>query len=97
MFGILVSALNVFLGFVLRTVVVKLVVYAALYLFVSEAITFLQAAHIFPTVASLASGFGGVGEGMWYFMDLCAFSVGAPLILTAYVSRFIIRRIPLIG
>lgn len=97
MFAILISAFNVLLGYVLRSVIAKFFVYFALYFFVTEAVSFLQGAHVFPTGAALSTAFGGIGEGAWYFMDLCAFSTGAPLILTAYVSRFIIRRLPVIG
>jgi len=97
MFGILLSAFNTILGFVLRSVIVKFVLYFALYFFVTETISFLQSANILPTAAVLASSVGALGDDVFYFLDLCAFRYGAPLIVSAYVTRFIIRRIPLIG
>ncbi|MGC5809330.1 DUF2523 family protein [Ralstonia pseudosolanacearum] len=97
MFGILVSAANVALGFFLRSVVAKFFLYFALYFFVTEAVSLLQSAHLFPTAASLTGAFGAIGNDVWYFLDLFAFSYGAPLLVTAYVTRFIIRRLPIIG
>ncbi|KDR24881.1 DUF2523 family protein [Caballeronia grimmiae] len=96
MFGILLSAGNALLAFVLRSVIAKFFLYFALFFFVTEAIGFLQGAHILPSASSLQV-FGSIGEGVWYFLDLCSFSVGAPMIVTAYVTRFIIRRLPIIG
>lgn len=97
MFAILVSAANVALGFLLRSVVAKFFLYFALYFFVTEAISLLQSSHVLPTAASLAGAFGAIGNDVWYFLDLCAFSFGAPLVVSAYVTRFIIRRLPIIG
>ncbi|MFM0318157.1 DUF2523 domain-containing protein [Paraburkholderia nemoris] len=97
MFAILVSAANVALGLLLRSVVAKFFLYFALYFFVTEAISLLQSSHVLPTAASLAGAFGAIGNDMWYFLDLCAFSFGAPLVVSAYVTRFIIRRLPIIG
>lgn len=97
MFAILVSAANVALGFLLRSVVAKFFLYFALYFFVTEAISLLQSSHVLPTAASLVGAFGAIGNDVWYFLDLCAFSFGAPLVVSAYVTRFIIRRLPIIG
>jgi len=97
MFGILVSAFDVVLGFVLRSVVAKLFAYFVMYFVTTEFIGVLQSAGILPTASSLAGAFGGIGTDVWYFMDLCACSYGIPLVLSAYATRFIIRRIPIIG
>ncbi|WP_250501745.1 DUF2523 family protein [Caballeronia sp. AZ7_KS35] len=96
MFGILVSAFNVLLSYVLRSVIIKFVLYFGMYFFVTETITYLQSQHILPSASSLQV-FGSIGSGTWYFLDLFAFSVGAPMIVTALVARFIIRRLPFIG
>jgi hypothetical protein len=96
MYGILLSAANAIFGYVLRSVIVKFFLYFALYLFVTEAVSHLQSAHLLPSASSL-NVFGSIGDSVWYFLDLCSFSVGAPMIVSAYVTRFIIRRIPLIG
>lgn len=95
MFGILLSALNSILGWVFRGLVIKFVVFTALYLIVYELVSVM--ASWLPSGASLTSAFAGIGAGTWYFLDLFAVSVGVPLLVSAYLTRFIIRRIPVIG
>lgn len=97
MFGIFLSALNALLGYVLRTVVIKFVVFGALFAIVTGFVTVMQAAGIFPNASALSGAFGNIGSGMWYFLDLFRFDVGIPMILSAYGARFLIRRIPFIG
>ena len=97
MFGIIVSALNVLLGFVVRSVIAKFFAYFVMWFITTEFISVLQSAGILPTASALAGAFGSIGSDVWYFMDLCAFSYGAPLVISAYATRFIIRRSPVIG
>ncbi len=97
MFGILLSALNAALAFVVRSVIVKFAVFFALFFITTEFIQVLLSAGILPTASSLGSSLGGIPAATWYFLDLFNVSSGIPLILSAYVTRFIIRRIPVIG
>jgi hypothetical protein len=97
MFGIVLSALNVVLAFVVRSLIGRFFAYFVLYFITMEFVAVLQSTGVFPTAAALNGAFGGLGSGVWYFLDLCGFSVGAPAIVSAYVMRFIIRRIPVIG
>jgi hypothetical protein len=97
MFGIIVSALNVLLGFVVRSVIAKFFAYFVMWFITTEFIAVLQNVGILPTASALTGAFGSIGSDVWYFMDLCAFSYGAPLVISAYATRFIIRRIPVIG
>lgn len=95
MFGILLSALNSVLGWIFRALVIKFVVFTALYLVVHELVSVM--ASWLPSGGSLTSAFAGIGAGTWYFLDLFAVSVGVPVLISAYLTRFIIRRIPVIG
>jgi hypothetical protein len=95
MYGILVSALNTIVGWIFKQVVVKFVVLFALY-FVIQAFVSTLGGFI-PSPAGLTSGLSGLASSTWWFLDLFAFSQGAPMVLTAMVYRFLIRRIPLIG
>lgn len=97
MYAILMSAVWSGLSWLFRSVLVKFVFYFALYFFVTESVSYLQSSGILPSASSLTAAFGGVGAGVWYFLDLCSFSYGAQLVIAAYAARFIIRRIPLIG
>ncbi|RQR33865.1 DUF2523 domain-containing protein [Burkholderia sp. Bp9143] len=97
MYAIFISAIWSALGWLVRSVLVKFVLYFGLYFFVTEAVSYMQNVGILPNSATLSGAFGGIGSGVWYFLDLCAFSYGAPLVVAAYGARFVIRRIPLIG
>jgi hypothetical protein len=95
MYGILLSALNVALGFIFRQVVVKFVVLFGLYFVIQEFLSVLVS--FLPQASSLSGALAGLSSGMWWFMDLFAFSQGAALVVSALAYRFLIRRIPLIG
>jgi hypothetical protein len=95
MYAIVLSALNVVLGFVLRSILIKFVLYFALYFITTEFIQII--ASMLPTGASLSHGLGDIPSAVWYFLDMFNVSVGIPILLSAWVTRFIIRRIPIIG
>lgn len=95
MFGIFLSALNSILGFVFRSVIVKFVLYFGLYFVTTEFISVIDA--LLPNAGTLNSAFSGISSGVWYFLDLFAFSQGLPLVMSAVITRFIIRRLPIIG
>ncbi len=95
MFGIVLSALNAALAFLVRSILVKFVVYFALFFITTEFLTVIG--DMLPTGADLTTALGGVPADVWYFIDLFNVSAGIPLLLSAWVTRFIIRRIPVIG
>lgn len=95
MFGILVSALNVLLGFLLRQAVFKTITLFVIYFIIQAFIGALF--QYLPNALDLSAAMNSIPSGVWWFLDLFNVSVGAPMILSAYVSKFLIRRIPLIG
>lgn len=100
LFGILLSALRTVLGFVLKSAIVKFVTFFALYFIVQEFMTVATAWGLFPgasQIFGLNSSLAGISSSVWYFLDLFSFSTGAATVISAYATRFIIRRIPLIG
>lgn len=97
MFGIFLSALNTVLAFVVRSVIVKFVIFFALFFITTEFIQVLINSGILPSAASISTSLSGIPAATWYFLDLFNVSSGIPIILSAYVTRFIIRRIPVIG
>lgn len=86
------------LTWVLREVVVKFLVFTALFVLlaflVPKAIAFVS-----PWIGtgSLSSAFSGLGGGVWFFLDFFQLAYGVPLMISAWVTRFVIRRLPLIG
>lgn len=95
MWGFLLAAVNTSLGFMFRTVIVKFVLFFGLFFIVSEFVPVL--ASWLPDTAHLATAFGAQSPHVWYFLDLFEVTAGVSMLLSAWVTRFIIRRIPLIG
>jgi hypothetical protein len=83
---------------ILREVVVKFVVFAAVFglvaFLVPYAVTYLGP---FIGVGSLNSAFGAVSSAVWFFLDFFQLGYGVPVVISALVSRFLIRRLPVIG
>jgi hypothetical protein len=48
-------------------------------------------------VNGLNSAFLGLTPNTWYFVNIFNLAYGVPLIIGAFVIRFLIRRIPIIG
>jgi hypothetical protein len=95
MFGILVSAFFSVLGWLVHSILVKFVVFFALFFITTEFITLL--APMLPGASQLSQAFAAQAPGVWYFLDIFKIGFGVSACLTAFVTRFIIRRIPVIG
>lgn len=95
MYGILVSALYTALGFIARSVLVKFVLFFAVWFvaveFVPVLVTYL------PGSSALLLAWSSIPPGIGYFLNLFQVPTGLSMALTAMVLRFSIRRIPLIG
>lgn len=85
------------IGFIVRSILIKFVVFFALWFVTTEFIAVLQEAKVLPSASSFSASLVSLPSGVWYWLDLFAFSAGTPLILSALATRFVIRRIPLIG
>lgn len=95
MFGILVSAFNFILGWLIRSALVKFAVFFALYFVTTE---FLQViTPMLPNAGSLNSALSGIASNTSYFLDVFAIQTGLSLVISAYVTRFVVRRLPIIG
>lgn len=95
MFGRVLSALFSFAGWLFKSTMVKWVFYFALFFFCTEVVQLL--APLLPGAASLSSAFSGLAPGLWYFLDIFKVDYGVSACLSAAVTRFVIRRIPVIG
>jgi hypothetical protein len=86
------------LGFLFREVAVKFLVFTAIFalvaLLVPKVVSYLMP---FIGVSSLSSAFSGLGGGVWFFLDFFNLAFGIPLLISAWVARFLIRRMPVIG
>jgi Protein of unknown function (DUF2523) len=98
MFALLRSAFNYGAGLFLKTGIVKWgVMFAAFYLISDLLVILLELALPAGGIQALNSAFSGIPSEMWFFMNLFQISYGIPLIISAFITRFIIRRLPIIG
>lgn len=97
MYGVLVSAFNAILGWVLRGVVIKFIILTALYYVVAWiAESVLSQLDISP-LTGLQTVLDAIPTGVLWFMTHLRADVGIPLVLGAYLTAFFIRRLPVIG
>ncbi|WP_067739077.1 DUF2523 family protein [Novosphingobium naphthalenivorans] len=99
MYAILISAFNTVLGWVLRALVFKVIVFGVLLFVTTEATQYMleKLTEVGNPTDTLQSSISGIGSGALYFIGLLRLDVGIPLILSAYVTGFAIRRLPIIG
>jgi hypothetical protein len=85
-------------GWIVREVVIKFIVIAAIYAaLVVVAPMVVEYAGSFVSASSLDSAWGALPAGLWYFLDWFRVGLGAPVVISAYLARFMIRRVPMIG
>lgn len=95
MFGILVSAGMRLLGSLLTSAIIKFVVYFALLFVVNE--FFQLISNLIPQSGQVNLVLGSIPASVWYFLDLFNVSAGLSALFSAYTTRFLIRRLPVIG
>lgn len=93
-FGAIISAA---LGFFVRSIIAKFFLFFGLFFVTTEFIQVILSAGILPSASSLNGVWGAVPAAVWYFLDLFNFTMGFSAVLSAMATRFIIRRIPIIG
>lgn len=85
-------------AFMLREVIVKFLVMAVIFVAITELMP-LVIGYLgnFINPGGLSSAFSAIPAGVWFFWDVFQFDVGVPLVISAYVARFSIRRLPFVG
>jgi hypothetical protein len=85
-------------SWLVREVIVKASVVGGLYWLVSYLMPQVLAyVAPFMGVSSLNALFAAVPDGLYWFLYALKFDVGVPLLLSAWMARFLIRRIPGVG
>lgn len=95
MYAILISAFYTVLNFVVRSVLVKFVLFFAVWFVATEFLPVLVS--YLPGSSVLTSAWGAIPSSVGYFLNLFQVPTGLSMALSALVTRFAIRRIPLIG
>ncbi len=96
MFSILLSALFTVVGWLVKSVLVKFVVFFALF-FITTEFTEVIVSALLPSSDSVFRSFATLPPSMMYFMDVFQVPAGLSMVFSACVTRFAIRRIPIIG
>lgn len=91
----ILDALNTFFGWLFKNTVLRFVSLTSLYAIFVEFVDWLISLK--PTWMTFNGAFDGVSPTAWFFVDFFALDFGLPLIVSAWVIRFLIRRIPVIG
>ena len=85
-------------GFAFREVVIKFLVLTAIFVAVVELMPFVLGKVLpFANAGNLTVLFSQIPPGVWFFIDFFRIDVGLPLMISAWVARFLIRRTPVIG
>jgi len=97
MWVLLVQFLNYASTFLFRSVVIKFVMFTALVLLIAAlaSIVFNYIANL--DIFGLNTLLNGLPDGLIYFLVVFQFHIGIPLMIGGLVTRFAIRRIPVIG
>lgn len=85
------------LTWLLRQIVVKFMVLAAVVALVVFLMPMVWSLVQPYTGIDLASYFGGLSPTLWWWLDVARLDVGLPTMLSAIVARFLIRRLPIVG
>lgn len=97
MYAAVYAAIMAVLAWFLRKVVIAFVVLTAVYVLVEEFSKELIAL-IGPNFGiQLGPAFAQVASGVWYFLNFFQISAGIPILIAAFITRFLIRRLPVIG
>jgi len=94
----ILSILSPLISWIFRGVVIKFVILTAVFAVMSIVVP-IAASFVAPYigVASLNNAFSSLGSDVWFYLDFFALGYGLPLLISAAVTRFLIRRLPIIG
>lgn len=97
MWLLLVNFLNHAMVQVFRAAIVKFVIFTAIALLVAALAVAVFNELVNIDLFGFSNMLSSLPDGILYFLDVFQFAVGIPMLLGAFVARFTIRRLPVIG
>lgn len=94
----IISFLAPLLNWVFRTIVIKFVVLSVVMVGLGISVPII-AGYIasFAGAQSLSDVFGAIPSGVWWWLVIFRLDYGMPLLISASVAAFVIRRLPIVG
>ncbi len=89
------ALISIVLGYLTNFVLIKLFLFFCFSFLVP--FVFNRLVSSFIDTSKLTEVFNALPPNVWYFLELFRFDFGLPLLISAVVAHFLIRRIPLIG
>lgn len=86
------------IAWLLREIVIKFIVFTTLFALMAFLVPKVTALALpFLDTTPLGNAFAGLSSSVWFFLDFFQIGFGVKATCSAYVTRFLIRRIPVIG
>lgn len=86
------------IGWIFRDIVVKFLVLSAIFAVTAVLVPIVIGLIVpFINTAVLSNAFAQLPSGIWFFLDFFNLGFGLPLLISAWITRFVIRRLPVIG
>jgi len=82
-------------GWFVRSILVKFLIMFVLFFVMSELIPVL--ASMLPDSTNIKALFDLLPDSVWFYLNYFNVPTGITMVLSALLTRFLIRRIPLIG
>lgn len=95
--GVLIKFLGSFFTWFFNVVVVKFFVFAIIFIVVSEVAPLIIEIFLPSDISDLQSLVSGIPSNIAYFLSIFRIDVAIKIFISAYASRFLIRRIPFVG
>lgn len=91
------SIISAALTWIFQTIILKFVAFTVLYVIVSSFVSYLLGKLSAYGPTDMLNAMNSFTPAMWYFFDITMFTQFFPAMISAYILRFSIRRLPVIG
>ncbi|OOF56091.1 hypothetical protein BKK56_03650 [Rodentibacter genomosp. 2] len=85
------------LGWLFNVVVIKFVMFGLIFLALTEVVPLLIQVFLPEDAKNISSLLSSVPSQVAYFLSMFKLDLGIKSVVSAYVTRFLIRRIPFVG